>query len=131
MGDTLQVKAAVPYVYCADAGCIADWCVRVLGFEERARWSDGDVVRNVELTAGGAEVWLDGPVVDWQSRFDGLSSWVGFWVDDVDAVYRAIREAAPDVKVTAPVERDFGIRMITVTDPEGHQWSFMRRTPNV
>lgn len=122
----MNVLAAVPYVFCADAGKVADWCVRVLGFEERSRWADGGVVHNVELVAGASEVWLDGPV-DWQAHVEGLASWVGFWVDDVDAVYERLRAVEPAVEVSEPVDREFGVRMVTVTDPEGHEWGFMRR----
>ena len=121
-----DVRAVIPYVFCADAGAIADWCVQVLGLAERRRWSDDEgVVRNVELVVGGNEVWLDGPVPDWQERLSGLGSWVGFLVDDVDAVYGRITEAGASVE--PPIDREFGVRQITVTDPEGHMWGFIRR----
>ncbi len=126
MGDRPQVKGIVPYVFCTDAGAVADWCVRVLGFEERGRWSEAGVVRNVELTVDGNEVWLDGGV-DWKQRWGDLGSWVGSWVDDVDAVYEYVRGRDPNVDVKPPADSDFGIRMMTVIDPEGHEWGFMRR----
>lgn len=125
MHEMPEVRGIVPYVFCEDAGAVADWCVRVLSFDERGRWSEGGHVRNVELVAGQSEVWLDGGV-NWKERFAELGSWVGFWVDDVDAVYEHLRARTTDV--TPPVEREFGIRTVTATDPEGHQWGFMRRT---
>lgn len=126
MTKPLGVKGIVPYIFCADAGAIADWCVAVLGFQERSRWTnENNVITNVELIVGDSEVWLDGPVPDWPTRLNGLSSWTGFWVDDVDAVYRNI--LATDHPVEAPVDREFGIRQLTVRDPEGHEWGFIRR----
>ena len=65
----IKVRGVIPYVFCADAGAIADWCVEVLGFVERERWSEDDgVVRNVELIVGDSEVWLDGPVAAGRRR---------------------------------------------------------------
>lgn len=125
MSKRTIVRGVVPYVFCADAGATADWCVAVLGFEERARWDRDGSVGNVELTVGEHEIWLDGPVPDWKSRFGDLPCWTGFWVDDVDAMYEQLR--AHDVQIDPPVTRDFGIRQLTVTDPEGHQWGFLRR----
>jgi uncharacterized glyoxalase superfamily protein PhnB len=125
MGDRPRIGGIVPYVFCNQAGTIAEWCVQVLGFEERHRWLAEDVVRNVDLIAGDSEVWLDGDP-SWRLPAGAPAPWVGFWVDDVDAMYDSIRVRVPDVP--PPVDRDFGIRMVTVTDPEGHEWAFMRRT---
>ena len=121
------VRGTVPYVLCADAGAVADWCTAVLGFVERGRWADDDgTVTNVELTVGDSEVWLDGPVPDWRDRGGGLGAWVGLLVDDVDAVHRELTAAGHDVG--QPLTRGFGVRELTVTDPEGHQWGFLTRT---
>ena len=120
------MTAAVPFVYCADAGLVADWLVDVLGFEERSRWAaDDGTVTNVELLAGASEVWLDGPVPDWKDKLGGLPCWVGFLVDDVDATHAEI--VARGGECPPPVDREFGVRTFSVTDPEGHEWGFLRR----
>jgi uncharacterized glyoxalase superfamily protein PhnB len=127
MAEPFTVKGAVPYVYCADAGAIAAWCQQVLGFTERGRWSDDDgAVSNVELTLGGAEVWLDGPVPDWPRRLEGLGSWIGLQVDDLDTVHAHLRDLG--VAAEPPIDRGFGTRHLTVVDPEGHQWGLIERT---
>jgi MerR family transcriptional regulator, thiopeptide resistance regulator len=121
------IQAAVPYVLCSDAGAVSDWCQQILGLEERSRWTDDDgIVTNVELRAGDSEVWLDGPVPDWPQRLEGLGSWIGILVDDVDAVYNAIRPRVASLE--PPVDREFGARLLTLRDPEGHEWSFIQRT---
>lgn len=113
-------------MFCADAGAVADWCVDVLGFVELGRWPDEDgAVRNVELVVGDSEVWLDGPVPDWNDRTGGLGSWVGFLVDDVVAVHD--RLVAAGVDVDSPRERGHDVKEITVMDPEGHGWGFVQR----
>lgn len=127
VNEKFLVRALIPYVFCIDAGATADWCVQVLGFVERDRWHNEDgVVTNVELTVGHNEVWLDGPVPDWNERLHGLSCWVGLVVHDVDAVYHHLRGRVDDLP--APRDRPFGARELTVSDPEGHQWGFITRT---
>jgi MerR family transcriptional regulator, thiopeptide resistance regulator len=84
---------------------------------------------NVELVAGGGgEVWLDGPVRDWFERSGGLGSWVGVVVDDVDAVHARLNAAGHEVP--EPRTRPFGVRELSVTDPEGHRWGFVQRLPS-
>jgi uncharacterized glyoxalase superfamily protein PhnB len=120
------IRGVIPYVFCADPGAVADWCVDVLGFVERERWPDETgVVRNVELMVGDSEVWLDGPVPDWRDKSGGLGSWVGLLVDDVDAIHD--RLVAAGVELDPPRTRDHGVREITITDPEGHGWGFVQR----
>lgn len=126
MVDPRAVRGVIPYVFCADAGTVADWCVEVLGFVERGRWPDEDgVVRNVELVVGDSEVWLDGPVPDWKERTGGLGCWVGVLVDDVEPIYEQIKAAGVDVG--PPRTRQHGVSEIAVDDPEGHTWGFVHR----
>ena len=120
------IRGVIPYVFCADAGAVADSCVDVLGFIERERWHDETgVVRNVELVVGDSEVWLDGPVPDWRDKSGGPGSWVGLLVDDVDAIHD--RLVAAGVELDPPRTRDHSVKEITVTDPEGHGWGFVQR----
>ena len=124
--DSDRILGAIPYVYCADVGLIADWCVEVLGFTERGRWfNDEGVATNVELIAGRSEIWLDGPVPDWKDRAGGLATWIGLLVEDIATVATEIR--ARGHQPPSPVDRQFGVRMLTVEDPEGHQWGFVQR----
>jgi uncharacterized glyoxalase superfamily protein PhnB len=59
------------------------------------------------------------------SNATGDTSWIGIWVADVDAVYEREREAG--VECEAPVDRDFGVRMLNVLDGFGYNWGFIRR----
>lgn len=126
MTEAMPITGVIPYIFCADAGRVADWCVQTLGFVERERWPDDEgVVRNVELIVGDNEVWLDGPVSDWKAKNGDLGSWVGFLVDDVDARYEQL--VAAGVQLDEPRTRGHQVREITVTDPEGHSWGFVQR----
>lgn len=127
MAEPFTILGAVPYVFGADAGAVSTWCQQVLGFVERGRCSDDDgAVSNVELAHGGVEVWLDGPVPDWPQQMEGLGSWIGLQVDDLDAVHARLQDLG--VAVAPPVGRGFGTRHLTVVDPEGHQWGLIERT---
>ena len=44
------------------------------------------------------------------------------WVDDVDALHREWRAAGVDV--VEPADTEFGVRMLSVTDPSGNQVLF-------
>jgi uncharacterized glyoxalase superfamily protein PhnB len=120
-----DITGLVPYVFCADAGATADWCVEVLGFTETGRWTNKEgIVTNVDLTIGPNEVWLDGPEPSWQDVKHGLSAWIGLIVPDADAKHRELRNAGREV---GDLMTRFGVRQFTVTDPEGHTWGFMTR----
>ena len=118
-------RGIVPYLFYDDAEAAIEWLVRVFGFEEGGRWTnDEGRVQNAELRVGDTEVWIDGGGRDPNAK----TRWIGIWVDDVDAIYAAVTAAG--VEVPAPVDRDFGVTMLTVADPEGTQWGFIKRNTN-
>jgi uncharacterized glyoxalase superfamily protein PhnB len=117
----------VPYLFCEDVGAALEWYERVFGFVERMRWpGPGGRIENAEMIVGDTELWLDGGP---QRFFDVEGAparpWIGVWVDDVDAMHR--RVTAAGVEVQPPEDKPYGVRMMTVTDPEGNEWGFMRR----
>lgn len=117
----------VPYLHYEDAGVMLEWYSRVFGFIERARWTnDAGAITNAEMQVGPTELWLDGRGPGyWQKQGGRPHQWIGVWVDDVDAMYERVRAAG--VAADPPVDRAFGVRILTVLDPEGYQWGFMRR----
>jgi uncharacterized glyoxalase superfamily protein PhnB len=121
----IQFGGLTPYVYYKDAGAVADWLVRCFGFVETSRHpaEDGSV-QNVELTVGSTVLWLDGDLSRTASN-DGPPVWIGVWVDDVDAMYAHTQAvgAASD----PPEDKPYGVRMLTVKDPEGVSWGFIKR----
>jgi PhnB protein len=123
---TQRRSGIVPYLFCEDAGALADWYVGVFGFEELSRYADDTGrVRNAELKVGDTELWLDGGPPR-GSLGGGPPVWIGVWVDDPDAMARRIR--AKGVEIDAPEDKPYGVRMTgSVTDPAGYRWGFMRR----
>lgn len=124
--QSIQFSGLTPYVYYDDAGTMADWLTRVFGFVEtgRHRAEDGQV-QNVEMRVGPVELWLDG-TPGYRRREDATPEWIGVWVDDVDAMFERVRECG--VAAEPPEDKAYGVRMLSVKDPEGVTWGFVRRS---
>jgi uncharacterized glyoxalase superfamily protein PhnB len=116
-----------PYLFYDDAAAMLEWYSRVFGWVEIGRWlGDDGSVQNAEMAVGEGELWLDGGGWRWfDAEGNRAPVWTGVWVDDVDAVHDRVRAAG--VEAEPPVTRDFGLRMLTVTDPAGYQWGFQAR----
>jgi uncharacterized glyoxalase superfamily protein PhnB len=114
----------VPYLFYDDVVPMLEWYARVFGWEERQRWEEDGTVQNAEMAIGGREaLWLDGGAG--RSRLPD-AMWIGVWVDDPDAMLEQVRAAGVDCD--PPEDKPYGVRMLTVSDPAGYQWGFMRRT---
>ncbi len=125
MADEVRFGGFVPYVPYEDAGAALDWLHDTFGFEERARYVDKDgVVQQAEMRVGDAELWVSAlrPDDDASRHAD---TWIGVWVDDVDAMYERVRAAGIDAK--EPVDKDYDVRAFDVKDPAGYWWGFMKR----
>jgi uncharacterized glyoxalase superfamily protein PhnB len=123
---TVHYKGIVPYLFYDDAEAAIDWYTRVFGFVEINRWCDKDgKIHNAEMRVGDTELWIDGGGRHLLRREDNKPVWIGVWVDDVDAMYEQVKAAG--VSVDPPVDRNFGVRILTVADPAGYQWGFMCR----
>jgi catechol 2,3-dioxygenase-like lactoylglutathione lyase family enzyme len=54
-------------------------------------------------------------------RDSGSRFQLSIWVDDVDAACAAVEERGVKL-LTGPVDREWGMRVATFTDPDGHSW---------
>ena len=114
------------YLVYVDVGAIADWLVRVLGFVDEGRSTNAEgVVTNVELTAGSTTLLLERGQSDNFSYPRG-TRWTGVWVDDPDEWYSRLK--GMDVDVKPPEDEPWGVRLVSVRDPEGHVWALIRRS---
>lgn len=118
-------QGIVPYLFYDDAEAAMDWYTKVFGFEEIGRWSNAaGKIHNAEMRVGNTELWLDGS--GRKRETDERPHWIGIWVDDVDAIYKKVTAAG--VTVDAPVDREFGVRMLNVPDGMGYLWGFIKRS---
>lgn len=124
---SVQFSGIVPYLFYDDAAAAMDWYARVFGFEDIGRWNnDAGKLQNGEMRVGNTEIWMDGGGRQLFPREgDGRPQWIGVWVDDVDAMYDLLNAAG--VEAEPPVTREFGVQMLSVPDPFGYLWGFIRR----
>ena len=119
-------KGIVPYLFFDDAEAAMEWYARVFGFEDIGQWKDdAGKVQNAEMRVGNTEIWMDGGGRRAAAAGEERPQWIGIWVDDVDAMYEQVKAAG--VKAEPPVTREFGVQMLSVPDPFGYLWGFIRR----
>jgi catechol 2,3-dioxygenase-like lactoylglutathione lyase family enzyme len=102
----------------------ADWFRDVLGC--RVSWEEGTDWRLVERDS--VRLML-GHCPDEKRAADiGAHSWFGYLsVDDVDGLYAEL--TARGAACTPPADRDYGMREIVVTTPDGHRIVFGQDVP--
>jgi uncharacterized glyoxalase superfamily protein PhnB len=118
-----------PYLTVRDADAAIDFYQRAFGFEKRMTVpGPGGKTGHAELTYRDALIML-GPENDkGPCRAPvslGVSSPVNLYVycDDVDALFK--RATAAGATATFPPQDMFwGDRICTLTDPDGHSWTF-------
>jgi len=127
----------IPTLKYADARAAIEWLCRAFGFEKHLV-VDGinGTIEHAQLTCGGGMIML-GSVRD--SAFDrlqkpprsagGVNTQSPYIViDDVDAHYRRAVAAGADIVMT-PEDQDYGGRLYSCRDPEGHLWNFGSYNP--
>ena len=128
----IRFQGVTPNLRYEDAAAAIEWLVRVCGFQERARYVDGDdVVHQAEIYVGDTEVWLSGHgegYWDNEPAGRGPDQYLVVWTDDVDAQWKRVKAAGVDAP--EPVDQDYGVRNFYVTDPGGYHWGFHARLPS-
>lgn len=132
-------STVIPSLRYRDALAAIDWLVRAFGFEKNAVYlgPDNKTVMHAQLTFGNGMVMLGS--VDNGGEFGklmvqpdeiGLRNTHGIYlvVSDADAVY-ATAKAAGAVMVLDIRDMDYGGRVFTCHDPEGHLWSIGTHDP--
>ena len=51
---------------------------------------------------------------------------LSIWIDDVDAACAALEERGVEL-LTGPVDREWGMRVATFIDPDGHNWELAQQ----
>ncbi|GEK22118.1 hypothetical protein CXY01_26380 [Cellulomonas xylanilytica] len=114
----------------ADVGAAHAWLVERFGLlpGELVRDGEGRAVHG-EVHAGDGVIWLhpeqDAYRLASPRSVGATTASVAVLVDDVDAHHE--RSVAAGVEVRQqPVDQDYGYRVYSAYDVEGHLWSFMR-----
>ena len=122
----------IPTLKYADAPAAIDWLCRAFGFEKHLVVPQDDgTIAHAQLTLGEDMIML-GSARD--TDFDALQKPPAagggtvtqspyIIVDDVDAHHARALEAGAEI-VMAPEDQDYGGRLYSCRDPEGHLWNF-------
>ncbi|KQY24256.1 hypothetical protein ASD16_01520 [Cellulomonas sp. Root485] len=114
----------------ADVGAAQAWLVKRFGLlpGDLVRDGDGRAVHG-EVHAGDGVIWLHPEQDAYRLASPGTvgatTASVAVLVDDVDAHHRRSVDAGVDV-CQEPVDQDYGYRVYSAYDLEGHLWSFLR-----
>jgi catechol 2,3-dioxygenase-like lactoylglutathione lyase family enzyme len=78
---------------------------------------------NLLVNSSAAQQVEPAPVAapDSGSRFQ-----LSIWVEDVDAASAVLEERGVQL-LTGPVDREWGMRVATFTDPDGHSWELAQQ----
>jgi uncharacterized glyoxalase superfamily protein PhnB len=123
----VKFQGITPYLEYEDAGSMLDWLSSVFGFQERSRFVDkDDAVQQAEMLVGETELWFGGRGPGyWEQQGKRPDQYILVWVDDVDAMYQRVKDAG--IEVEPPKDETYDVRSLSVQDPEGYHWGFMRR----
>lgn len=125
------VQAVYPALRYNNAKAAIAWLTSVLGFEAHEVCAgEGDAIEHAELKIGSNLIMLGSVKPDSFGRspqtVGAVTStvYVGLeTADDVDARYRSAKAAGSRI-LREPIDTDYGSHEFTVSDPEGHIWSF-------
>lgn len=127
----------IPTLKYADAPAAIDWLCRALGFEKHLVVpGDDGTIAHAQLKLNGGMIML-GSARD--TAFDNLQKPPAanggtvtqspyIIVDDVDAHHARALEAGAEI-VMEPEDQDYGGRLYSCRDPEGHLWNFGSYNP--
>ncbi|KQR17003.1 MerR family transcriptional regulator [Cellulomonas sp. Leaf334] len=127
--DPPAQRRIVLLVY-ADIGAAHAWLVERFGLlpGELVRDGDGRAVHG-EVHAGDGVIWLHPEQESYRlaspRTVGATTSSIAVLVDDVDAHHERSVAAGVDVR-QQPVDQDYGYRVYSAYDLEGHLWSFLR-----
>jgi uncharacterized glyoxalase superfamily protein PhnB len=125
-GMTSRDKTVWPSLRARDAHQLITFLVEVFGFEQKARYGEGDVVQHCQLNwPEGGGVML-GSVRDeagnpWNVPPGSSGAYVA--TDHVDEIYQRVLTSGATI-VRELNDTDYGSHEFACRDPEGNLWSF-------
>ena len=119
-----NVRFAYPLLYAEDIEAARAFYCEQLGFTLKGRWDPDGKLAWCTLALEGAQIMLQRAEPDDLEGLKKGNSDVAlfFMCEDVDALYDGIR--ARGVTVAPPSDAFYGMRQLTVTDPDGRRICF-------
>ena len=126
-----MIANIVPTLRYRNAPRMLEWLVEAFGFKRHAVHEDGKGgIAHAQLTLGAGMILLSSARDDEFGKFQKTPAALGgttqspyIIVADADELYE--RAVANGAKVVIPIaDQDYGGRVFSCRDPEGHLWSF-------
>ena len=121
----------VPTLRYINAPDMIEWLCGTFGFEKHLIVEDGDGgIAHAQLTFGNSMIMLGtarddlfGRLQSTPTALNGTTQSPYVIVTDVDAICSKARDAGANI-VMEPKDEDYGGRVFSCRDPEGHLWNF-------
>lgn len=121
----------IPTMRYADAPKMIDWLCRAFGFERHMVVEDGaGGIAHAQLTFGNSMIMLGSARPDEFGKLQQTPRELGattqspyIIVEDVDGICEQARAAGAEITLE-PAGQDYGGRLFSCRDPEGHLWNF-------
>jgi len=121
----------IPTLRYADAPKMLDWLCDAFGFERHlVIEEEGGAIAHAQLTLGDSMIMLGSVREHGFDRLQTTPDALGgvtqspyIVTSEVDALCERARAAGAEI-VMAPEDQDYGGRLFSCRDPEGHLWNF-------
>ncbi|MCZ6574638.1 MAG: VOC family protein [Planctomycetota bacterium] len=132
-----MLKTIVPALRYRDAGAAVAWLGSVFGFETRLLVPGQDgAIEHARLTRGDTMIMLASlgrkgaieALFQVPAEAGGITQSLYVHTEDPDALYQSAKSAGADILEDIH-DFEFGGRMFTCRDPEGHVWTFGSNDP--
>ena len=125
----------VPYLSYADAPAAIEFICKAFGFAKGLVLpAEGGKIAHAEVHHAGETLMLaseHAPANMASPRKVGqITAAIVVYVDDLDAHYQRTKAAGAQI-LAEPADQFYGDRTYTVSDPEGHRWSFHQHIEDV
>jgi uncharacterized glyoxalase superfamily protein PhnB len=131
--QSAPTTAVVPILIYNDVPKAIDWLCAAFGFRERLRAADrGGIVGHAQLNVGdGGAIMIGRAGGPFKAMQPGEThQYVLVNVENVDEHFDRATTAGAGI-IQAPEDMPFGVRHCTVTDHEGHWWTFSQNIADV
>jgi uncharacterized glyoxalase superfamily protein PhnB len=123
-------RTVIPTLRYRDALRMVSWLCDVFGFARHAVYEDGQGgIAHAQLTLGSGMIMLGSARDDEFGRLQATPAALGgttqspyIVVSDADEVYRRAKAAGAEIVIEIKDE-DYGGRVFSCRDPEGHLWN--------
>jgi len=117
----MNVKQTVPLLYVSDIDASRHFYCDGLGFEIAQSWEPDGKLAWCRLSLGGAPIILQQAEVD-DLPPHGKNIVIYFLCEDADAVHADI--TARGIRASEPNDEFYGMRQVSITDPDGYALCF-------